>query len=220
MTKVSRSWPDIHAMIRAIPGRTCGDQQPEFLYRLSSRAGKRGEIVEIGTFRGKSTIAIAFGQQETGGRPIVTIDPVEHPDLDDNLKLAGVDSFVVRITERSSTVAKRWTKPIELLWIDGDHSYIGVAIDLRSWCRFVMPGGLVALHDYPGNPAGSKEIARAVRRYLLSRPYDWRLIADRDAGSIIAFQRIVSSPLNSSSTVIRRIRRNAGALAREILSRA
>jgi predicted O-methyltransferase YrrM len=61
--------------------------------------------------------------------------------------------------------------PIDVLWIDGDHSYDGVSMDTEMYGRFVRRGGLIAFHDihdsvlYPahGSPAYWREI-KATRR--------------------------------------------------------
>ncbi len=41
---------------------------------------------------------------------------------------------------------------IDLLFIDGDHSYGGCKNDLRLWVPFVRDGGFVAVHDYNRGP--------------------------------------------------------------------
>jgi len=38
-------------------------------------------------------------------------------------------------------------RAVDVLFIDGDHRYEGVAADLATYGRLVRPGGLVALHD-------------------------------------------------------------------------
>jgi len=40
-----------------------------------------------------------------------------------------------------------WKNPIQLLFIDGDHSYVGVAKDTEYWTPFVLPGGTILYHD-------------------------------------------------------------------------
>lgn len=49
----------------------------------------------------------------------------------------------------SKVVGKSWVgDPIELLFIDGDHSYEGCLGDLVAWTPHVSPGGLIIIHDY------------------------------------------------------------------------
>ena len=38
-------------------------------------------------------------------------------------------------------------RPLDLLFIDGDHSYAGVSADFDAYSRFVRPGGLIGFHD-------------------------------------------------------------------------
>ena len=45
--------------------------------------------------------------------------------------------------------------PVDLLFVDGDHSYEGVTRDWELWLPLVRPGGLVAFHDVqPGAYSG------------------------------------------------------------------
>jgi predicted O-methyltransferase YrrM len=44
---------------------------------------------------------------------------------------------------------------VDLLFIDGDHTYEGVRCDFNMYSQFVRPGGLIVLHDilaHPGDP--------------------------------------------------------------------
>jgi predicted O-methyltransferase YrrM len=52
-------------------------------------------------------------------------------------------------------------KPIDLLFIDGDHSYAGVKADFGAYAPLVRPGGIVALHDIVADPDQPEvEVAR------------------------------------------------------------
>ena len=46
-----------------------------------------------------------------------------------------------------SEVAKTWTRPIDILHIDGRHVYEDVKEDFETWSAFVRPGGVILLHD-------------------------------------------------------------------------
>ncbi len=183
------AFKDIDTIIKSIPGEVCSGTQPEFLYKLSYVTKGIGEIVEIGTNVGKTAIALAYGQKVKKGKPVYSMDIYEHPDIKKNLEKAGVTDYVNRIIMPSHKMAKKWEKPIELLWIDGDHSYKGVCYDIKNWVHFVVAGGVIAFHDYPGHRR-SKEVWKALRKYLFKKPYTYRVISDREAGSIIAFRKI------------------------------
>lgn len=183
-----RTQEEILKMIDEIPERMCGGTQPLFLLELSKNLKGRGAVVEIGTCAGKSTIALAFGQMINKGSAIFTIDIAEHPDFIKNIKKSQLGEYVTQIINRSSLVAKNWKEKIELLWIDGDHRYRGALSDFKNWEKYVIPGGKVAFHDYPGLE-GSMEIWKVIYKNLFSKPKEWRLVSDRLSGSIIVFEK-------------------------------
>jgi len=214
-----RTLQEILEIIDSIPERMCGHPQPLYLYELSKRTQGSGSIVEIGTCAGKSIIALAYAQQEKNGVKSNTIDIFEHPEVERNLKKAGVANYANRMLGRSSVLAANWHEPIELLWIDGDHRYNGVVADIKGWSRYVITGGVMAFHDYPGHRR-TGEVGRAVYKYVLSRPEEWRVISDRKAGSIVAFERLRKT--SRSVRLINRIRRKRANLRwyyEELLSR-
>jgi predicted O-methyltransferase YrrM len=58
---------------------------------------------------------------------------------------------------RSQDVGRRWAGgPVDLVFIDGDHSLEGCREDWEAWNGHVVPGGAVAFHDARlGRPGGS-----------------------------------------------------------------
>ena len=175
--------------IKNIPDVVFEGNQPEFLYNLNLSSTANGAVVEIGTNVGKSTISLAFAQKRLNGGPIYAVDIYEHPKIKQNLQTAGISNFVKRINSPSIKLAKKWKKPIKLLFIDGDHSYLGVKNDIKYWSPHLVEGGLLVLHDYPGHRK-SMEVWRAVNKYLFRNPYNYKLISDREAGSLIVFKKI------------------------------
>jgi len=193
-------------IIERIPTNTCGGEQPRFLFDLSFSTQGRGAVVELGSYAGRSTIALAYGQKAKSGKHIYTLDCTLHPDLKDNLQRAGVSEWVHIHTGRSSKVARNWNRPIELLFIDASHSYLAVRNDIGWWARYVIEGGWIVFHDY-GNPM-YPGVQVAVRRQLLAKPFQWKTVSDREVGSLYVVQREV------------RVRRSHGwcRIAREELS--
>ena len=53
---------------------------------------------------------------------------------------------------------------IHLLFVDGDHRYSGVRADITNWIPKVVPGGLVAFHDYAPTKKHLASGLRGVRR--------------------------------------------------------
>jgi predicted O-methyltransferase YrrM len=140
---------------------------PEQVARVVERAAAvpaTGRIVEIGSFRGRSTIAIARSAPE--GAEIVAIDPhagndrgpqeidgfEEEAAIDSkvfltNLERAGVRDRVTYLRKFSHEALDDVTGPIDLLHIDGAHRYGPASGDIASWGARVVDGGVLLVHD-------------------------------------------------------------------------
>ena len=140
---------------------------PEQVVRLSERAAAvpvGGRIVEIGSFRGRSTVALARAAPE--GAEIVAIDPHAGNDrgpqeiegfeteaaIDSkvfltNLERAGVRDRVTYVRKFSHDAVDEVPAPIDLLHIDGAHRYGPASDDIASWGARVVDGGVLLVHD-------------------------------------------------------------------------
>lgn len=118
--------------------------EAEYLYLLASRA-RRG-IVEVGRFYGGSTFLMACANPET---PLWSIDLA--PQNDARLRGFFDTHRIGRNVQLIQGDSQKTTYPeigeIDLLFIDGDHSYEGCTNDLENWFPKVAPGGHVVLHD-------------------------------------------------------------------------
>jgi hypothetical protein len=136
---------------------------------MTACAPARGTIVEIGSFKGRSTVMLAKVASHYGVGPIVAIDPHNSPilldheanpgassyqDFVNSIHSAGVSNHVETHVAYSADVADSWNRPIRLLWIDGDHNYKGAKEDFDRFFPHLVPGGVVAFHDalnaFPG----------------------------------------------------------------------
>ena len=157
----SESIKGIQSLTEVVDG-WLGKREGPYLYSLAKAASRRGVVVEIGSWKGKSTIWLAKASETVGGAQVYAIDPhVGGPDQEKigyhavstenefrcNIKAAGVESLVVPLVRSSMDAAKGWDKAIGLLWIDGDHSYESVRGDFFTWEPHVVEGGIIALHD-------------------------------------------------------------------------
>jgi predicted O-methyltransferase YrrM len=115
-------------------------------------------IVEIGSYRGRSTIVLA--QACPGDVMVYAIDPHIMNDGDpfpfgnddrrvfsENILAAQVADKVCPVNLESHAVAQIWNKPVGLLFVDGQHSYEGVRRDLDGWVPRVVDDGIIAAHD-------------------------------------------------------------------------
>ena len=145
------------------------EREARFLMLAAAGAPADGAIVEIGSFMGRSTVGLAYVAQRYGLGKVVAIDPhtapsTTDPDLgaqrssydefQENVRRAGVVDAVDCRRAFSYEVARDWTGPIRLLWIDGDHVYESVKQDLALFRRHLAPGAIVAMHDVLGTWPG------------------------------------------------------------------
>lgn len=150
--------PFDHAIIKNMAGWLSG-KEADCLFRLASQTTGKGAIIEIGSWKGKSTTCLALGSRQAAGTHVTAIDPhtgsSEHGDVDTyeeflaNIKQNGVDDMVEPIRKKSGDVGRQWNGPVELLWIDGAHEYEYVLEDVKVWEPHLIAGGVIAFHDSP-----------------------------------------------------------------------
>ena len=66
---------------------------------------------------------------------------------------ADLEAHVVAVVGQSTTVSAHWRTPLSLLFIDGGHGVEPARADFRTWPRWVMAGGVLAIHDVFPDPA-------------------------------------------------------------------
>ena len=70
---------------------------------------------------------------------------------------AGLEDVVVAVVGQSPTVARHWTTPCALVFIDGGHGVEPARADFAGWYSHVAPGGTLAIHDvFPDPAAGGR----------------------------------------------------------------
>lgn len=148
------------------------------LNHLAKRCKGLGHVVEIGSYKGRSTVLLAEGLKGNGFQ-VYAVDhhkgSIEHQikgknvstfqEFKKNIKRMGVDHLVTPMVMTSKEAAKKFDKPIELLFIDGDHSRRSVEQDLKLWFPKVIIGGTIALHD--NNWKGPRQVIDA---YIKDNP--------------------------------------------------
>lgn len=115
--------------------------------------------VEIGSARGLSACYVGLALQHSGGGRLYAIDPHtdtqwndqdaedSHETMKANLKAFRVEDSVEIIRDYSQEAAKSWQHRIDMIFIDGDHSYEGVKRDWELFLPHLKPFGVVIFHD-------------------------------------------------------------------------
>ena len=145
---------DVHGWLTSAEGTV--------LYSLARGvAAGAGVIVEIGSWKGKSTIFLARGSLSGPRAPVFAIDPHTgspeqralygqvgtFEEFQRNVARAGVTSIVRPLVATSRDAARTFAQPVALLFIDGAHDYESVRGDFQEWSPKVIDGGVIAFHD-------------------------------------------------------------------------
>jgi predicted O-methyltransferase YrrM len=155
------------------------DQQARRLWDRASGLRPGDQIVEIGSFRGRSTVILASAAPE--GVDLFAIDPhagndrgpqeiegyseaaaVDHDVFHENLRTAGVDDRVRHLRAFSLDALGAVEGDVELLYIDGAHRVEPALADIRVWGGRVAPGGTMLIHDSFSSVGVTLAILRAL----------------------------------------------------------
>jgi predicted O-methyltransferase YrrM len=122
-------------------------------------------VVEIGSYLGRSTVFFALTLERLGGSGrVVAIDPhtgdrqhLERLGTDrlpsyelflEHCRATGVEHRIEARLATSLEAAQGWTEPIDLLFVDGWHSYDAVVADGEAWLPHLSYHGVVLFDDY------------------------------------------------------------------------
>ncbi len=154
---------DVRALVADVEGWLT-DAQIARLHDAAASAPPGGRIVEIGSFRGRSTIVLASAAPP--GTEVVAIDPhagndrgpqeiegfeaeaaTDNEVFEANLRRAGVRDLVVHHRLFSDAAHDQVGQAIDVLFIDGAHRFAPARADIRDWGARVVPGGRMLIHD-------------------------------------------------------------------------
>jgi len=150
------------------------------LYRLARSLNKQSVIVEIGSYLGASSSFLACAAKERN-HSVYCVDTWENEGMSEggrdtfeefsrNLKL--FKDFITPLRGRSADVAKTFDKEIDLIFIDGDHSYEGVKTDVEAWLPKMKKGGILIFHDI----GWAEGVKRVVSEYIKPRQIEEHVI--------------------------------------------
>lgn len=150
----------------------------ELLHNYAATIPASNAIVELGSYRGKSTAYLARGALIGNKAPVFAVDAwseevsswrnrvlerlpsATYREFVAQLDKAGVRDHVSAIQSLTALAADIWEyhyaedHRVGLLYIDGDHHFDAVLADFRAWRPHLADDALVVFDDYdqPSNP--------------------------------------------------------------------
>ena len=146
------------------------------LYKLALSLPKRSVILEIGSYLGASSSFLALGAQKNNSK-VYCCDTWKN----DTMTEGPRDTFkeflsntkqlpkIIPLKGRSEDIGKDFTEKIDLLFIDGDHSYQGVRTDLITWLPHTKKGTILVMHDYSWAGGVIKSVDEIVKPIEIKR---------------------------------------------------
>jgi hypothetical protein len=138
--------------------------QAATLFDSARNCPEDGTILEIGSFRGRSTIVLASAAAP--GADVIAVDPHagndrgpqeiegfadeaadDHDAFNANLAAAGVAERVRHLRMFSDAALDEVNVELDVLYIDGAHRYGPALADIRAWGDRVADGGTMLIHD-------------------------------------------------------------------------
>jgi hypothetical protein len=178
-------------------------EEGELLYRCAAKT-RDGCIVEVGSFRGKSAVALALGvrSQEVSARPPIyciephrpftgfyagEFGPQDRGAFYEVMCRTGAFEEVALINLSSEQVTPIWQEPVGFAFIDGDHSYEGVRRDFECWEPHLLAGGLLALDDAVDTSCGPYRLIREIL-------HTGRFVQVEMVGKVAVLKKIENAP--------------------------
>jgi predicted O-methyltransferase YrrM len=187
-----------------IPPRTMHTEGEAALLRSLARGRRR--VLEIGVYEGSSALVLVEALPLEAELHLV--EPFGRggpwPGVMNPASETAARAVVGRAARRrrgprvfwhvalSEEAARDWSEPVDLVFVDGDHSKEGCRLDWELWSGWVETGGVIAFHDArEGRPggwgvAGPTAVVDDLFRYGCTP--GWEIAAERD--TIVAVARL------------------------------
>ena len=133
--------------------------RPADMAVLLELADGRRHVVELGTGTGWTALSLLLTDPE---RSVVTYDPIERPERELYLRLAGASARRrVTFVAGPGSDGPADGRGVELLYIDSEHEREATIREFEAWRPVLHPGAIVVFDDY-GNPdyPGVREAVR------------------------------------------------------------
>ena len=169
----------------------CEGQAANEAIRVCLALPSKPVIVQIGIFMGRSTALLAGACRARADAKVYCVDPVDgsgdsfsvpyyaqelrhsgYPSLElafiDNMRRLRLQEWIELNKVTGQAAAKTWSRPIDLLWLDADHSPTGAREIFEAWVPFLRTGGTLVLRNTadrsyaPGHDGNRRLVQEAI----------------------------------------------------------
>jgi len=183
------------------------DDEAIRLFELADEGSKKGAVLEIGSYCGRSAAIIGTACQKNNGI-LYSIDhhigseeqqPGEEyfdPELFDErtggvntlpffretLKKTSLEDTVIPIVSTSKVVGKMWQTKLSMVFIDGGHSFEAAYTDFLTWSPHILTHGFLVIHDIFLDPDQGGQAPRQVYERAIATGMYTELVMTKTLG--------------------------------------
>lgn len=188
------NYNDIAEKVSQIEGYLLKDED-RFLFEKVKELHDDAIIVEIGSFKGKSSVAMGYACVGTN-KKIYCIDPwiseeyfkgTKHENEDiwsawsKSRKDNNLEDYLIPLKGYSTDILPKWkticSKPIDMVFIDGDHSFKGVTDDFFVAIPQIKEKGLMIFQDVASYFEGCEEFWYKIGTQKLENHFYFKSLA-------------------------------------------
>jgi hypothetical protein len=143
------SSPDLDILEAALGRGRIGGMHGHALFLLNlARETKAKLVVEIGLGDGDSSCAFLLGLKENGGK-LISIDIEDKPAAKEKIQKFELEAYwqFIKSASENATSQLVGELPIDILLIDGYHSYDQVKLEYELYRPLMNEGGYILFHD-------------------------------------------------------------------------
>jgi predicted O-methyltransferase YrrM len=154
------------------------------LYDLAASLPTPARVLEIGSYLGASSCRLAAGLAQNGGH-LYCVDTWANETMPEGSRdtftqflenTAGASSHITILRKRSNEMTSSdFRLPLQLAFIDADHSYVAAKGDVERVREWIEVGGVVIFHD----TTFFEGVSRVLGELLVSG--EWQLLGNVDS---------------------------------------
>ncbi len=211
------TYKSIQPIVEAIEGFMVPGQE-KYLFNKVKALPDRAVIVEIGSYKGRSTVAMAYACIGSN-RKIYCIDTWDGNDSDfpdrkffdiwqNNIEKNGLSPYVIPLQGYSHQVLSQWQElageqEIDFIFIDGSHQFLDVLKDFELSYNLIKEGGWIAFHDVVPTWPGSERVWHKIaKNRLINHEYSSTLACGQKQSVAIPSHINLNLPIHFFTIVL------------------